>query len=826
MTRDQGSQLFPENSSGADQRRPLTFSRPFITVGIFLNLFLLANSSGAAARQFDVADDVDLTTFENAYTGHSDPVFFSPDQRYFVVITNRGRRDINRCESSLRIWLTSQVQYFLSSPTRHTPPAPFWVVSQNTSKYGPVITHVQWLRDSSGVAFLAKTAVGTDRLFLADVRSKKVQALTPDDQHVTGFDVRDRRHFVYSILSPQICKALLGKPSHKSVTSASVEVTDSAIHDLFHADIPPAISLPDHDHSNLWAVLNGHRFVVRDSRSHRLITLFWEGEQALALSPDGKRLITSLPVKDVPREWESLYKPRSDLPPSSPWRIRAGPQDLEKDDIETFNYVSEYALINLQTGKSDRIVGAPTGHVAGWWSYVRASWSSDGRLAVLTNTFLRAAPQSHIDVVRPCVALVDFSGPPRASCIRYFQSPPKDETQQGYIYITDAQFTTDKTGCMTIKYFVQPTVLWGSATYCRAKTGEWIPDVDSPSNHKSNLDLDVTIKQSLSEPPVLLVTKNASDVSRVLWDPNPLLHSIDLGDASLFKWKDKAGHAWTGGLYKPRDFTPRKRYPVVVQTHGFVQDQFNASGLYTTGYAARELNTRGIVVLQVPDCSMTSTPEEAMCNVDGYEAGVRQLIDEGVADSERIGIMGFSLSGYYVLEALTFGEFSFKAATVNDSTSVGYWAYLASVDVSEYRRYCESVIGSQPFGQGFQLWGARSPEFNLDKVQTPLLITANGQESEFGSWGDYAGLRILGKPVDLVVVDDYEHVLTNPAARIASQGLNVDWFDFWLNGHEEKNRAKEEQYKRWHKLRSLVNETRKRDQRESQPTSTVKVTTH
>jgi hypothetical protein len=822
MTREQGSQLLRDTSSGAG--RHSAFSKHFIVFGIFLSFLLQPNSSGAAARPFSVADDVDLTMFENAYTGHSDPVFFSPDHRYFVVITNRGRRDINRCESSLRIWLTSQVENFLKSPVGQTPPAPLWVVKKNTSKYGPVITHVQWLRDSSGVAFLAKTGLGVDRLFLANVRSKKVQPLTSEGQHVTGFDVRDRRHFVYSILSPQICQALLSKPSHKAATPASIEVTDSAIHDFFRADIPPAISLSNHDHSNLWAVLNGHRFAVRDSQSHRLVTLFWEGEQSLALSPDGKQLITSLPLKNVPQDWGSLYKSRSDLSPSSPWRIRPGPQDLEKDDIATFNYVSEYVLVNLKTGKTDPIIGAPTGHVAGWWSYVHAAWSADGRSAVLTNTFLPEARQSNTNVVRPCVAFVDLSVPAVASCVRYFQSPLKNETQQDYMYITDAQFTTNKNDRVTIKYFLQPTIVWGSIAYRLSKTGEWVPDVRTPSSQET--DLNVTIKQSLNEPPVLLVGKNDRDIPRVLWDPNPLLHSVDLGHASLVKWKDKAGHEWTGGLYKPPGFTPGRRYPVVVQTHGFVQDQFNPSGLYTTGYAARELNARGIVVLQVPDCSVTGTPEEAMCNVDGYEAGVRHLIEEGVADRERIGIMGFSLSGYYVLEALTFGDFSFKAATVNDSTSVGYWAYLASVDVSEYRQYCESVIGSQPFGQGLRLWSARSPEFNLNKVQTPLLITANGQESEFGSWGDYAGLRILSKPVDLVVVDDYEHVLTNPAARIASQGLNVDWFDFWLNGHEENNRAKAEQYKRWHKLRSVVDESHKRDQRESQPTSTMEVTTH
>ena len=39
---------------------------------------------------------------------------------------------------------------------------------------------------------------------------------------------------------------------------------------------------------------------------------------------------------------------------------------------------------------------------------------------------------------------------------------------------------------------------------------------------------------------------------------------------------------------------------------------------------------------------------------------------------------------------------------------------------------------------------------------------------------------ILHKPVDLVMLNTDEHVLTNPAVRMASQGGSVDWFRFWL----------------------------------------------
>jgi hypothetical protein len=48
-----------------------------------------------------------------------------------------------------------------------------------------------------------------------------------------------------------------------------------------------------------------------------------------------------------------------------------------------------------------------------------------------------------------------------------------------------------------------------------------------------------------------------------------------------------------------------------------------------------------------------------------------------------------------------------------------------------------------------------------------------------------------------------EHILTNPAERMASQGGSVDWFRFWLQAYEDPDPAKADQYKRWRELQKL-----------------------
>jgi len=90
-----------------------------------------------------------------------------------------------------------------------------------------------------------------------------------------------------------------------------------------------------------------------------------------------------------------------------------------------------------------------------------------------------------------------------------------------------------------------------------------------------------------------------------------------------------------------------------------------------------------------------------------------------------------------------------------------------------------------------------------------LLVVGEGPVSLLFMWQPYAGLRYLQKPVELMMLNTHEHVLTNPGVRIASQGGSVDWFRFWLKGEEDPDSAKTEQYTRWRKLRKLQEENRK-----------------
>ena len=132
-----------------------------------------------------------------------------------------------------------------------------------------------------------------------------------------------------------------------------------------------------------------------------------------------------------------------------------------------------------------------------------------------------------------------------------------------------------------------------------------------------------------------------------------------------------------------------------------------------------------------------------------------------------------------------------------------YVQYMLASDKGLSQEY-DSMIGAPAFGEGLQQWLKRSPGFNLDKINTPLLVVGSeGPWSLLFMWQPYAGLHYLKQPVDLVMLHTHEHVLTNPAARLASQGGSVDWFRFWLQRYEDPDPTKAEQYTRWRQLWNL-----------------------
>jgi dipeptidyl aminopeptidase/acylaminoacyl peptidase len=729
-----------------------------------------AESAQRGKKQFSVAEEIGLALFEAG----NEWVQFSPDGNYFAVYSERGRVDINRVEDSLTFYESRHIKRFLEHSDDSKLPPPVWVITRFADDEHS-IKNWRWLADSTGVAFVEPTSRGNQRLVLANLRKRRTKSLTSATKRVEAFDILDQQHYVFTVDDP-----IEQAKRQAECKSAAIVGTGRKIGEL----ILPHDSWGKSHLGTLWAVLGDEPFEVRNNGAP-LVPV-----RDLVLSPDGRSLVTALWVAEVPSSWERLYPPPF---ASTPYRIRAGHQDPESSSMV---FMHQYVRIKLQTGSVEVLTDAPTSYAAGWFAYGRPSWSSDGKAVLLSGTFLKSKDNAPS---RPCVAVVDLSSN-TSTCVERLKGHTETGMEEGYQTIQGARFVGGDKRRVQVTFANPSDAKLETAEFLQGADGTWrvVNRVKERGGDGIN-GFEVALTQGLNEPP-LLIAKD-KNVSRVIWDPNPQLKNIELGEASIYKWKDKEGKIWRGGLYKPVNYKAGERYPLVIQTHGFAESEFRPSGVMSTAFAARALAAAGIAVLQVGsvgECGVL-TPDEGPCNAAGYETAANQLISEGLVDPDAIGIIGFSRTCFYVMETLTSGSLRLKAASVTDGIMADTLQYMLFATGNEF----DSLIGAAPFGEGLQQWLKRSPGFNLDKVNAPLLVVGEGPLSLLFMWQPYAGLRDLHKPVDILMLNSDQHILINPAVRMASQGGSVDWFRFWLKGEEDPDPAKAEQYSRWRELRKL-----------------------
>lgn len=745
--------------------------------------------ANADEHRFSVKDDIELAQFGDVYFWVRGDIVVSPEGDKVLVHTMRASLKDNAIHDELRVYTITQLREFVNRTEPEKVVDPIWTLEESRPDVGgdgPLVSDLRWLDDESGVAFLLQTDPQHRRLCVADLDSGVAKELTSDQDDVLGFAIRDKSHYVFTVSSHETKDRLL-----RDLDAPFQVGTDRPFWDLLF----PEQELNFIGRGDLWAARGGAAAPVLDPSTDKPVVLYEAGSQNLSLSPDGNSLVSVQAVGSIPKTWETLYPPPF---PQDAYRIRSGSQDLNA--AIGFALVGEYVLIELKSGKVTPLIHAPTAAGAGWFEEgpARPDWSDDGNNVLLPGAFL--SDQSGRDE-KPCVVAIQIETGV-SECVRPLKRDLASGFEPGYARTDEVRFVRGRSEQVLLRYFNRDQSP-GVQEYDRTANGTWKPAVHAADTSGANA-LDVRVVATFKDPPLLVATDLRTGKSRTVFDPNPQLKNLALGEPELYHWVDRTGREWQGILYKPVGYSPGVKYPLVIQNHGFSEDRFTPSGGFPSAFAAEELASAGIMVLQVRDCAGRATPNEGPCNVEGYEAAVEKLSQDGLADSSRIGIIGFSRTVYYVLEALTTSNLRFKAASITDGINVGYLDYMFAAGPNQtYRREMEAMMGARPIGPGLQTWIKNAPLFNMDKVTAPLRVVATRSGSLVEMWEPYALLEEMGKPVDLIVLNTDEHVITNPRVRQAAQGGNVDWFRFWLQGYEDPDPAKKEQYLRWRKFREM-----------------------
>jgi dipeptidyl aminopeptidase/acylaminoacyl peptidase len=234
----------------------------------------------------------------------------------------------------------------------------------------------------------------------------------------------------------------------------------------------------------------------------------------------------------------------------------------------------------------------------------------------------------------------------------------------------------------------------------------------------------------------------------------------------------------------PPGYEGGKSYPMIVWLYSgsFMSREVYRFGLESSILASLNLQTlasHGYVVLVADAPLKTGTP--VLDLMKAVMPAVDRVVDMGIADSGRLGVMGHSYGGY-ATTSLIEQTWRFRAAI----------AYAGIYDlISKYGQFYvgrggggwaetegQGAIGGTPW-QFRDRWIENSPIFYLDRVRTPLLLVHGDldpipyQQSE----EVFVGLRRLGKEVVYAKYAGEGHVLKSPANVIDFWNRVIAWFD-------------------------------------------------
>jgi dipeptidyl aminopeptidase/acylaminoacyl peptidase len=276
-----------------------------------------------------------------------------------------------------------------------------------------------------------------------------------------------------------------------------------------------------------------------------------------------------------------------------------------------------------------------------------------------------------------------------------------------------------------------------------------------------------------------------------LTDVNPELRDLTLGDLKPISWRSFDGMEIWGLLLTPPGAA--RKLPLLVYVHGGPGGGFT-HGLFpqfmhivpqVDPYPTEAMASAGFAVLfPMPrgGAGYGEAGQRAIVNAWGdadYKdimTGVDALVAQGIADRDRLGVMGASYGGY--MTNWIVGHTSrFKAASAGASLSDLADTYFLSEGgefmVDYFKRPWENAAS----------YAVHSPITYAGQVTTPLLIQHGEVDPRVpiaGAWKWYRALKAQGKTVEFDIYPRGGHVLREPMQQREAMIRNLEWFTRWI----------------------------------------------
>jgi len=303
-----------------------------------------------------------------------------------------------------------------------------------------------------------------------------------------------------------------------------------------------------------------------------------------------------------------------------------------------------------------------------------------------------------------------------------------------------------------------------------------------------NADVLLLTESDFTEFPDLRTTDSSFRELNKVSDANPQKSQLLWGSSELFHYRNEDGVLLNGALFKPENFDPKKKYPMLVYIYERLSQNVNH---FVPPEPRHTINisyyvSNGYVVITPDIVYTTGYPGQSALKC--VLAAVQEVVGRGYIDENAIGIQGHSWGGYQIAYMITRTN-RFKAAAAGAPVADMISAYDGIRWGPGIPRQFQYEQDQSRIGGSIWQYPLRfienSPIFMADRVSTPLLMIHNDADDAVPWYQGieyFLALRRLNKEAYLFVYNGEPHGLRRRPNQKDYTVRLQQFFDYYLKG--------------------------------------------
>lgn len=275
--------------------------------------------------------------------------------------------------------------------------------------------------------------------------------------------------------------------------------------------------------------------------------------------------------------------------------------------------------------------------------------------------------------------------------------------------------------------------------------------------------------------------------ARQVTNTNPFQDEYAWGRSELVAYENRQGVKLQGALFYPADYDPTETYPMIVYIYEIRSPSVNRYVVPSerSAYNTAVFTSQGYFVLQPDIVYRDRNP--GLSAVDAIVPAVQKVLETGMVDPERVGLVGHSWGGYQTAFTVTQTDI-FRAAVagapLTNLVSMYHSIYWRTGGTDA--RIFEISQGRMevPPWEDMEAYVANSPLHHIEQLNTPLLVGFGDDDGavEFNQGVEfYNAARRAGKDLVLLVYEDENHGISREEAdQIDYHRRVLTWFNHYL----------------------------------------------